>query len=232
MPKKSAKRLWLAAIRRRRKETWSIAFPIFLVATVHGVHALNYEGKIKFKRAISEVLSSSAELRFKTDGDGMVYRHFDIGAQIQPLESWRFATHFRAVDKKPNDRHWLREERLYFQAEKLIPSTKSMPLKLFVLRIRNRLESRWRENKEQAYRYRLRFKVKAKRKLFGRLTPFISNDFYYDLQQHEYNINRFDIGVDLGRFRKLEHSLYVKFKSKRKDSHWATEASLVYKLDI
>jgi len=204
----------------------------FLVATAHGVSALNYEGKIKLKRPISGVLSSSAELRFKTDGDGMVYRHFDMGAQIQTLESWRFAAHFRAIDNKPDEHHWLREERLYLQAEKLIANIEPMPLNFFGLAIRGRLESRWRESKEQSYRYRLRFKVKARRKLFGRLSPFFSNEFYYDQRQHEYNINRFDVGVAFGKFRNIKHSLYMKFKSKRKDSHWTTDASLVYKLDI
>lgn len=208
-------------------------FVIFISSVFSGATlALDYEGKIKLKRAIYKNISSSVELRMATDFNAILYRHIDIGAQAEFREDWKIATHYRRVDRRPDTNQWQREARFYLQAERLFSNIDSKALTFLNLKIRNRIESRARENKEHAYRHRLRFKLKSKNMLYGEIKPFVSNEFYYDLQKHEYNVNRFDIGVDLGEIRSLKHSLYLKLKSKRKNNHWATEASLVYKLEI
>ena len=234
MPRKKDKKLWQVKIKIQiQPKTAKCIVLLFLVlATENNAYAVVYEGKIKVQRAINERVTSSAELAFKPAGHDMVYRHFDIGVQMPALESWRFSIHFRGIDRLSDTRQWWREKRFYVQAEKVISGAQTNRLPLFGLKIRSRLESRWRDSKEHAYRYRLRLNVKLKRQLLGRLKPFVSNEFYYDLKNDEYNVNRFDIGIDFGKLRKLKHRLYVKFKSKRKDSRWRTETSLVYKLDI
>jgi len=201
---------------------------VFSTATL----ALDYEGKIKLKRVIYKNISSSAELRMATDFNAVLYRHIDIGTQAGFGEDWKIATHYRRIDRRSDANQWQREDRFYLQAERLFSNIDSNALRFLNLKIRNRIESRTREIKEHAYRHRLRFKLKSKNMLYGVMKPFVSNEFYYDLQKHEYNVNRFDIGVDLGKVRNLKHSVYFKLKSKRNDNHWATKASLVYKLEI
>lgn len=194
--------------------------------------ASSSEGRLKIKRPIVGRLSVTGELRIATNYSDISYRHMDAGVQIRPVEGWEFAAHYRIIRRRSNNERWQREKRFYLQVENIISNADSAVFSSVRLKIRNRVESRARQSKDHSYRNRLRFKVKSKNKIWGGVKPFVSNEFYYDLDKHRYNINRIDLGLDLGHMARLKHTLYLKFKSSREDHRWATVTSLVYKLDI
>ncbi len=194
--------------------------------------ASGYETKLKIKGAIGEGLSLSSELRLARDFSEINYRHLDVGMQVRPLASWQLAAHYRGIEKKSASRHWLSERRWYLQAERSLPAASMWLLPGCHIKIRSRWEARYREGKDRAYRQRLRIKLKAKNKRLAGLKPFVSNEFFYNIDKHGYAINRFDIGAELAGDKNIRHSLYFKFISRRDDHHWLTESSLVYKLDM
>ena len=187
----------------------------------------NFETNLKLKRPISETATSSAAARIVTNFSEISYRHLDLGLQLALPTDWQLGAHYRALRKKSNTDQWLREDRFYLQAEKRFSSSRTS-----WIAIRNRLEFRSRQDKDHAYRYRLRFKLKSTQKLFCRLKPFISNEFFYDLSKHHRSANRFDIGLDLGKVNGFKHSVYLKFVSRQKNGQWVSQSSLVYTIAI
>ena len=187
----------------------------------------NFETNLKLKRPISETATSSAAARIVTNFSEISYRHLDLGLQLALPTDWQLGAHYRALRKKSNTDQWLREDRFYLQAEKRFSSSRTS-----WIAIRHRLESRSRQDKDHAYRYRISFKFKSTRTLFSRFKPFVSNEYFYDLNKHQRSANRFNIGLDLGRVNGVKHRVYLKFLSRQKNNHWNTQSSLVFKIEI
>ena len=120
---------------------------------------------------------------------------------------------------------WEIEERPYVQIQKSFQTT---PIKWTW---RNRFEYRIRERKKTT-RYRLHLKAESKSKFFS-LQPFISNEFFYDLDKQLYNKNWLAIGVKLPKLSFGRPTVYYKNVIDYKDDAWTSpEHVIVFKLSI
>ncbi|MBV1960862.1 MAG: DUF2490 domain-containing protein [Immundisolibacteraceae bacterium] len=194
----------------------------------------DFQSKLKIKRPLSETSSGSVETRLATNFNEISYRHLDLGLQLTLSTDYQLAAHYRAIAKKSSANLWLRENRIYVQLEKRFapPAAGWGANWLPSVKIRNRLESRSRQSKNHAYRYRLRFKLKSTQRRFGNFKPFASNEFFYDFNKHQRTVNRFDLGLDLGKIGRTKQSTYLKFISRQINGHWVTESSLVYSVKL
>ncbi len=190
------------------------------------------EAKLRAGRAVDHFVRAAAEVRVATDGYELVYRHGDLGVQVQGSEGLVLALHYRGIKKQSRLSRWLREDRLYLQAEKKFALANDGFLSAISFSIRERVEFRSRENKPHAKRSRLRLKIKSKKLWFDSVRPFLSNELFYNIDEKKYTMNRFDVGFSFSNKASLKQHVYLKFQSRRKNQAWLTNASLAYALEL
>ena len=91
----------------------------------------------------------------------------------------------------------------------------------FSFKLRNRLEYRNIDGHES---WRIREKIKVKRAFCFDgfyVTPYISEEIFYDFRVGDFNQNRVSIGLSTKIISSLEMSVYYLFKSNKKIGRWA-----------
>ena len=164
---------------------------IIFTIPIFAQETLNRSEKITVKRKFGNI-GMYSDLDFRTtDKKGYYYRHVEFGATIPIGKTWSTSLQYRNVYTK-NGSFWMLEKR----PKALIQKTfKSNNVKWAV---RSLQEYRIRKGRDDALRNRVRVMAKSNMKWNG-LTPFMGNEFFYDMEKNEYNKNWFVIGFDLSK---------------------------------
>ena len=195
------------------------------------VFATGDELKVSVKYAVKDIwLRGEVDYR---QNDGHVFkRHYDVGmrAPLMSLgEGWSLGLHYRLAYKKSAQQRWELEKRPYIQLQKTFNSSSSVWLPELKWWLRTRHEFRFRENKDDSQRHRIKIKTRLKQSVFH-VRPFISNEYYYDFYKHELTKVRFDLGVALPKIRAGKPSLYYKHTATHKGHKRESYSGLVLKL--
>ena len=81
----------------------------------------------------------------------------------------------------------------------------------------------------QQARNRIRIKMRSNKELL-KIKPFISNEFFYDLDENKYDKNWFAIGGEFLKTKFAKYSIYYKYVTKLQDQkNWNGDYSIVVK---
>ena len=97
--------------------------------------------------------------------------------------------------------------------------------------VRSLQEYRIRKGKDDALRNRVRVMAKSNTNWNG-LTPFMGNEFFYDMEKNEYNKNWFVLGFDLSKNSNIAPTIYYKHISDYVDGKWMSTYTMVFKFTI
>ena len=197
---------------------------IIFTIPIFAQETLNRSEKITVKRKFGSI-GMYSDLDFRTtDKKGYYYRHVEFGATIPLGKTWSTSLQYRNVYTK-NGSFWILEKR----PKALIQKTfKSNNLKWAV---RSLQEYRIRKGRDDALRNRVRVMAKSNMDWNG-LTPFMGNEFFYDMEKNEYNKNWFVIGFDLSKKNKIAPTIYYKHIADYIDENWVSTYTMVFKFTI
>tara|TARA_Y100000741_G_scaffold54823_1_gene37807 strand:+ start:6515 stop:7129 length:615 start_codon:yes stop_codon:yes gene_type:complete len=197
---------------------------IIFTIPIFSQHTLNRSEKITIKRKINSVgLYSDLDFR-TTDKRGLYYRHLEFGATIPLGKTWSTSLQYRSIYTN-NGSIWKLEKRPKALIQKTLKSNK---LKWAV---RSLQEYRIRKGKDDALRNRVRVMAKSNTNWNG-LTPFMGNEFFYDMEKNEYNKNWFVLGFDLSKKSNIAPTIYYKHISDYVDGKWMSTYTMVFKFTI
>ena len=197
---------------------------IIFTIPIFAQETLNRSEKITVKRKFGSI-GMYSDLDFRTtDKKGYYYRHVEFGATIPIGKTWSTSLQYRNVYTK-NGSFWILEKR----PKALIQNTyKSNNAKWAV---RSLQEYRIRKGRDDALRNRVRVMAKSNMDWNG-LTPFMGNEFFYDMEKNEYNKNWFVIGFDLSKKNKIAPTIYYKHITDYIDENWVSTYTMVFKFTI
>jgi len=197
---------------------------IIFTIPIFSQHTLNRSEKITIKRKINSIgLYSDLDFR-TTDKRGLYYRHLELGATIPLGKTWSTSLQYRNIYTN-NGSTWKLEKRPKALIQKTLKSNK---LKWAV---RSLQEYRIRKGKDDALRNRIRVMAKSNTNWNG-LTPFMGNEFFYDMEKNEYNKNWFILGFDLSKKSNIAPTIYYKHISDYVDGKWMSTYTMVFKFTI
>ncbi|PCH82977.1 MAG: hypothetical protein COB89_03920 [Piscirickettsiaceae bacterium] len=191
------------------------------------------ELKINIKRSFHGV-SLRGEIDYRQKEGNLFSRHYDAGIRL-PIptfgEGWSFGAHYRAIYTPAARTGWDLEKRPYIQLQKAFTTKQTAWLPNIKWAIRTRQESRFRQNKDNSRRNRVRIYLKYLKPLWGG-SPFLANEYYYDFRKDKLTKARLDIGLEFSKIAGIKPSLYYKYTRTYKNRHWAPYSALVLKLSF
>lgn len=197
---------------------------IIFTIPIFSQHTLNRSEKITIKRKINSIgLYSDLDFR-TTDKRGLYYRHLELGATFPLGKTWSTSLQYRNIYTN-NGSTWKLEKRPKALIQKTLTSNN---LKWAV---RSLQEYRIRKGKDDALRNRVRVMAKSNTNWNG-LTPFMGNEFFYDMEKNEYNKNWFVLGFDLSKKNNIAPTIYYKHISDYVDEKWISTYTMVFKFTI
>ena len=197
---------------------------IIFTIPIFSQHTLNRSEKITIKRKINSVgLYSDLDFR-TTDKRGLYYRHLELGATIPLGKTWSTSLQYRSIYTN-NGSTWKLEKRPKALIQKTLKSNK------LKWEVRSLQEYRIRKGKDDALRNRVRIMAKSNTNWNG-LTPFMGNEFFYDMEKNEYNKNWFVLGFDLSKNSNIAPTIYYKHISDYVDGKWMSTYTMVFKFTI
>ena len=186
-------------------------------------HALEHATKLQLSTKVSTyTIKGELDYRYTNTSD-LYYRHYALELATDISDNWRMSGGYRNAYKLASSQQWILEQRPYLQIQQ---GFSLQPIKWWW---RSRLEYRMRESKDDVWRYRLRLLLKSRSYLWG-IRPFISNEFFYALDKHQYNKNWLAVGLDFHSSSWGKPSIYYKYIADLNDNNWDFSYSLVFKL--
>ena len=201
------------------KKITKLIILLFLPVQVQaGYHA----GKLVLKKDFTKVIGSF-ETDYRYNQTGKYYRHYDFGFAIPFKKTWSAGANYRVIYVLKNGK-WQLEKRPHMQIKKTF-TTK--PLKIA---LRTRLEYRYRHDDTESARNRTKLSLKSQAR-FLKIKPFISNEWFYDLDQEKYNKNWLAVGGEFPNSKLGRFSIYYKHVTDLEDDNsWSSSYSIVGKL--
>ena len=185
----------------------------------------NHQDKLVFKRPMGNS-TYTIELDGRTNETGFFHKHLDFGIHYPFKNDWKVGLKYRQMYRISED-DWKLEQRP--QAE-LIKSIKRSKIKW---QIRSRMDYRIRDGKDDAMRNRTRLQLKSNNTVTRfKLTPFISNEFFFTTDPWLYYVNRIEAGFDLPKGKFGEWSIYYKYNQTLTDGIWEPAYTFVFKFVI
>ena len=197
---------------------------IIFTVSIFGQETLNRSEKITVKRKLGTVgVYSDIDFR-TTDKRGLYYRHLEGGITIPIGKTWSTSLQYRSIYTN-NGSLWKIEKRPKALIQKRFNSNN------IKWAVRSLQEYRIRKGKDDALRNRVRVMAKSNTNWNG-LTPFMGNEFFYDMEKNEYNKNWFVLGFDLSKKNNIAPSVYYKHISDNVDGEWVYTYTMVFKFTI
>ena len=197
---------------------------IIFTIPIFAQETLNRSEKITVKRKFGSI-GMYSDLDFRTtDKKGYYYRHVEFGATIPLGKTWSTSLQYRNVYTK-NVSFWILEKRPKALIQKTFKSNNAK------WAVRSLQEYRIRKGRDDALRNRVRVMAKSNMDWNG-LTPFMGNEFFYDMEKNEYNKNWFVIGFDLSKKNKIAPTIYYKHIADYIDGNWVSTYTMGFKFTI
>ncbi len=159
------------------------------------------------------------DMRFKDNMGEFYYYHFRSGIVFHALKYLDLGTTYRFLQSKNSADKWLIENRLELDV------TPKVTVKGFQLFNRSRFEYRWLESAKDRWRYRNCTKIAYPTSIKNfEFTPYISEEFFYDLRIGKVHLNWVTIGASKKITKNLILGLYYMVESLRvgKINKWNT----------
>lgn len=192
-------------------------FLIFLFNTFSfaGDDLQNWNG-FSLKKKINEKVDFIwiPAFRLRDNISELFYWESNQGLSFKINKHLDVATQYRFNNTQKINNSWIKEQRFELQ-----PTVK---WKLGGLKFsdRNRIAYRIIDGKEK-WRYRNRIKFEKAIKIKNKeISPFISNEFFYDFNQNKYNQNRFSVGFSKKISNNTGFDIYYMYRSDKKGEDW------------
>lgn len=201
----------------------------FLTLLIFSIGLLNSQFNHQDKLVIKRTLGKSTvtvDFDGRTNETGFYHKHIDFGIAYPFQQSWIVELKYRAQYRTKEDA-WSLERRPQVQLIKNInrPNVK--------WQFRTRMEYRIREGKEDEMRNRSRIQIKAPKPISSlKITPFISNEFFFAPKTWEHYINWCSFGFDLPKLKIGRPTIFYKYVITQSDGEWVPSYTLVFKLTI
>ena len=184
-------------------------------------YAANYSGKIGIDKKFDK-FSLNFDTDYRYNDTGLYYRHYDAGIKIPFKKDWSSSINFRSTYQYKNGK-WRLEKRPHIQLNK------KFNMELIKISIRTRQEYRYENNDTESTRNRSKLLLKSRKTILG-VTPFIGNEWFYDMDVNKYNKNWFSTGVELSRTQHSKYIIYYRhLTTLEEQGNWTSSYSLVFK---
>ena len=215
----------------RRVKLLFFSFVGYLLLAPQASLASGQELGIAYKHKTNN-LTVVTNVDFRQKNGHLFRKHFDLGLQ-SPIpyldKSWLVGAHYRYVYTPANHSGWNLEKRPYLQLQKKFASPAILFIPALNWKIRNRQEFRFRQQKNDSKRHRLKVTVKSKNS-FLNSHPFIAKEYYYDFLKDEITKSSFELGFQFPKINNIKTKLYYKYTSTYKKAHWQPYSAVVLKL--
>ena len=201
-----------------------IIFITLILLACLPLQAQDVSGKLILRKKIFYKYNSSFEVDYRKNKNNLYHRHYDFSIKIPLKYDLKLSINYRSIHKfRSNNKKWEAEKRPHIALEK---SFDTIYTKLW---FRTRQEYRYKyDNTEQA-RNRIRVKIRSTQNIC-KIKPFISNEFFYDLDENKYDKNWLAIGADYSKTKFAKYSMYYKYVNKlQKEKNWTGDYAIVLK---
>ena len=186
---------------------------------------INHQDKIVIKRPLG-----SSTLTFDFDGrvneTGFFHKHLDLGIHYPIIPTWTIGLKYRA-QYRFKDNNWNLEQRPQLEILKAINNQK------IKIQLRSRMDYRIRDGKNDEIRNRSRIQFKVPRPMTSlKITPFISEEFFFAPKTWNYYINWTAFGFDLPKTKIGKPTIFYKYVNVKIDGKWEPSYTFVFKLTI
>jgi len=211
-------------------------FRLFVLLTLLIPHISLADGqeiKLNVKHSFNST-TFRGEVDFRQEEGNLFRKHYDAGIRLPiPLwgDGWSLGLHYRVVFTSAENGGWDLEKRPYTQLQKTFKTSENAWSPNLKWAIRTRQESRFRQNKGNSHRNRVRLYVKSLTPFFG-AQPFIANEYYYDFRKDEVTKVRLDVGFEFPKIAGMKPSLYYKHTNTYKKKDWLPYSAIVLKLSF
>tara|TARA_B110000196_G_scaffold236628_1_gene205066 strand:+ start:117 stop:731 length:615 start_codon:yes stop_codon:yes gene_type:complete len=200
-----------------------IVLYLFLGSALFG--QFNHQDKLGIKRKLGQ---STVTFDFdgRTNETGFFHKHLDIGIHYSFKPTWTVGLKYRA-QYRTKENEWHLEQRPQGELIKVMNSQK------LKWQFRTRMDYRIREGKNDEMRNRSRIQLKALSPIsLLKITPFISNEFFFAPKSWNYYINWTAIGFDLPKTKIGKPTIFYKYVQTLNDDKWTPTYTMVFKLMI
>lgn len=174
--------------------------------------ASNHSARLLLNHELNEDYDLGFEGDYRYDQTGLYYRHYGFSLNRKFANDWSVAlANVFAFSYTNSD--WVYENRPFLQVQKLVRDP------YFVLGLRSRYEYRSFDNGRESMRHRGRVMLESTKE-YLQIKPFVSNEFFYDIDQDRYGLNRFEIGGKVPVKENGFYSLYYRNDSVKSQSDW------------
>ena len=186
---------------------------------------INHQDKIVIKRPLGY-----STLTFDFDGrvneTGFFHKHLDLGIHYPIIPTWTIGLKYRA-QYRFKDNKWNLEQRPQLEILKAINNQK------IKIQLRSRMDYRIREGKDDEMRNRSRIQFKSPKPITSlKITPFISEEFFFAPKTWNYYINWIAFGFDLPKTKIGKPTIFYKYVNVKIDGKWEPSYTFVFKLTI
>jgi hypothetical protein len=201
---------------------FTVAVFIICTASVHADSDWVYKSKYGLSLPISEKWESTvkSEFRFEDDMSEHYYSYVDGGLVYGATEWLQIGGNFRYIKYKSGE-EWLGENRPHLNMKI------KWEWKGFEFSDNNRIEYRNRQSEDDLWRYRNKLKIQYPLEDSGlRVTPYISEEIFYDFHAEQRNKNRLEGGISLQLSDNIKLYTAYQLDSNRNDDGW-TDANVL-----
>lgn len=202
---------------------------IFIFFLSSKSYAFDYNQKFLLQKELSGSLNNWAittDIDYRKKEDELNYRHYDAGLKRSFKDNWSISLKYRHVYKKDDSQWDLAEQRPQIQISKSIYTNF---VKLF-----SRLRQEYRIlDGDDLMRTRFRLRLQSNEEIWG-LTPFISNEFFYDIEISRYNKNFTDFGINFPKIARLRSSISYRYIKSYDETiqKWEDEGLVLFKVKL
>lgn len=167
------------------------------------------DGQLKLQNSIEKKLTEQTKIMLEDEmhitGPGLQYHHFDLGVSHRVLD-WRglgitLGVNYREIFENGNH-GWTNEHRPHVNAEA------KYALYDFNLKLRERLEFRFKENTEMTLRDRVMGTIEFPVVTALKLRPYVSHEIFYDFHTDKLNQHETAAGVKVPLSKNINMNLY------------------------
>jgi hypothetical protein len=159
-------------------------------------------------------LQVAGEQRIRDDFSDLFLANVSAGLLWQPYHFLEFGPFYKFEHEKSSSGKRTDENRYYLEA--------SLKWKRWGFKFKDRSRGEYRNIAgEDAFRYRNQFKIAYPLEIKKlQVTPYMSNEIFYDGDKDEWNQNRFISGLTFRLTRFANVSVYYMLRSKRSGHDW------------
>jgi hypothetical protein len=197
---------------------------IFISSFAFQAYASSKSIKVNLSKNL-EIFNPIFGVDYRNKDRALYYKHYDAGVVIPMESNFKISLNYRLIQKFDDDiNKWKLEKRPHTSLQKLFD------FRLVKILLKDRQEYRIKNNGKRSLRNRFKIMLKFNQIFSLYFKPFISNEFFYDLDKNKYNKNWLSIGIDLPKTKFGKYGFYYKYVANMDNyNNWTSDYSLILK---